>query len=493
LRGVTLRSSALLALQHRNYRLLFLGQLVSLTGSMMQSTAILWHVSLLAPEGGKALALGIVGLVRVVPIVVFSLIGGVMADAVDRRRLMLVTQSFMTVLATVLTVLTLRGLDATWPIYVLTGLSAAANSFDAPARQALMPTLVPREHLPNAVSLYSMVFQIASVAGPAFAGAVIALAGIQWVYAINAASFLAVIAGLLMMRGVAGRPAPGTAANISLGSALEGLRFVFRAPLIRSTMLLDFFATFFSSATALLPIFAQDILHVGAHGYGLLFAAPAAGALAMGVLMVRFEPRIERRGATLLWAVTGYGLATVVFGISRSFWLTFACLALTGAADMVSLVLRNIIRQLGTPDHLRGRMTSVNMVFFMGGPQLGELEAGLVAQWIGAPLSVVTGGLGCLVATAWVAQRTPLLRRYRRDEAPPAAAAPDVVTATAHAAGDATRAGEVATTGGATAAATAAAATPAGPTPVGQTPAGPATRSPAASSARLGAAPSDPD
>jgi MFS family permease len=190
---------------------------------------------------------------------------------------------------------------------------------------------------------------------------------------------------------------------------------VFRSPLIRSTMLLDFFATFFSSATALLPIFAQDILRVGAEGYGWLYAAPAVGAVATSAAMVPLTDRIERRGPTLLWAVAGYGVATVVFGISRSFWLTFACLALTGATDTVSMIIRNIVRQLETPDRLRGRMTGVNMVFFMGGPQLGELEAGAVANWLGAPFSVISGGVGCLLATAWVAASTPALRHYRRD------------------------------------------------------------------------------
>jgi predicted MFS family arabinose efflux permease len=192
---------------------------------------------------------------------------------------------------------------------------------------------------------------------------------------------------------------------------------VFRSPLIRSTMLLDFFATFFSSATALLPIFAQDILQIGAAGYGWLYAAPAVGALLASATMVPMSARIERRGLTLLWAVTGYGVATVVFGLSRSFWLTFACLALVGATDIVSTIIRNIVRQLETPDRLRGRMTGVNMVFFMGGPQLGEFEAGTVASWLGATFSVVSGGIGCLLATGWVAATTPALRHYRRDEA----------------------------------------------------------------------------
>jgi MFS family permease len=222
-----------------------------------------------------------------------------------------------------------------------------------------------------------------------------------------------VIVALLMMRGVPTRPEQSTSKDdVSWRAAREGLRFVFRSPLIRSTMLLDFFATFFSSATALLPIFAQDILQVGPQGYGWLYAAPAVGATLMSAAMVFLTSRIQRRGPVLLWAVAMYGAATVGFGFSRTFWITFACLALTGVADTVSMVFRNVIRQLETPDRLRGRMIGVNMVFFIGGPQLGEMEAGAVANWFGAPFSVITGGLGCLLAVAWVAASTPQLRTY---------------------------------------------------------------------------------
>ncbi len=380
----------------------------------MQTAAILWHVSLLVPEH-KAVALGVVGLVRVLPIVLFSLISGVVADVIDRRKLMIATQSGMAALAGLLALLTFRGLSVVWPIYLLAALSSAAGAFDSPARQSFVPNLVPREDLPNAISLVTIMFQIASVAGPSLAGIVIASIGVGWAYAFNAASFLMVILALLLMR----NPPVLRGVNrgtISLRSAVEGLRFVFSTPMIRSTMLLDFYATFFSSATALLPIFAQDILQVGAHGYGWLYAAPSIGALLASVYMVRIVDRIERRGAVLLWSVVFYGLATVAFGASRFFWLTFLTLALTGSADTVSMVLRNLIRQLETPDHLRGRMTGVNMVFFMGGPQLGELEAGLVASWVGAPLSVISGGIGCLLATAWIVLKTPSLAAYRRGE-----------------------------------------------------------------------------
>jgi len=382
----------------------------------MQNAALLWHVSLLVPPERKGLALGLVGLVRIVPVIVFSMIAGVVADVWDRRKLMLVTQTAAALVALALAGIAFANVRHLWLIYLLAAAGSAVGAFDLPARNALVPTLVPREHLPNAISLNTIMFQTAAVAGPSLGGILIAASNVGSAYVANAISFGFVVAALLLMRDLPERqpPAPGVRDDVSWHAALEGLRFVFGAPLIRSTMLLDFFATFFSSAMALLPIFAQDILSIGARGYGWLYAAPAVGAVAMSVIMVPMTERIRRRGPTLLWAVIGYGAATAVFGLSRSFWLTFLCLAMTGATDTVSMIIRNVIRQLETPDRLRGRMTGVNMVFFMGGPQLGELEAGAVANWFGAPFSVVSGGLGCLIATTWIAAATPALRRYHK-------------------------------------------------------------------------------
>jgi MFS family permease len=410
------RPSSFASLRYSNYRLLWMGQLVSFSGSTMQNAAILWHVSLLVPDNQKGLALGAVGLVRIVPIIVFSLIGGAVADAVDRIRLLLVTQTVMALSAAVLAYITFRGLSTVWPLYLLTAVAAAASSFDNPARMSLIPNLVPREYLPNAISLNSIMFQIAAVAGPAIGGLLIGTQSVGWVYAFNAVSFVAVLIALLLMRHVPRSASNSNKPEISLAAVREGLRFVFGAPLIRSTMLLDFFANFFASAIALLPIFAQDILRVGAQGYGWLFAAPSLGALVASIAMVPATDRVQRRGSVMLWAVGIYGLSTVVFGLSRNFWLTMVCLVIFGASDMVSTVYRNILRQMGTPDHLRGRMTSINMIFFMGGPQLGEMEAGLLADLAGAPFSVISGGLGSLIATIWVARTTPQLRDYRRGD-----------------------------------------------------------------------------
>ncbi len=405
----------LTALRHRNFRLLWAGLAISFTGTFMQQAALLWHVSLLVEPDRRGLALGMVGLVRVAPLVLLSMVAGVAADVFDRRRLMFITQIGGVIVSSVLAALAFSGIETVWPIYLLAAIGASVGTFDPPARQALVPMLVPRSDLPNAINLNTAMVQGASVAGPALGGLVIAFGGVAWAYAVNAVSFLCVIVALVMMRDVPAtdRSAPHARDSMSIAAAKDGIRFVFGSPTIRSTMLLDFFATFFASAMALLPIFAQDILQVGARGYGLLAAAPAAGALLGSTAMLAGSHKLTHQGRTLIWAVVVYGLATVVFGFSRVFWLTFLCLAASGAADAVSMVIRNLIRQLETPDAMRGRMVGVNMVFFMGGPQLGELEAGLVAQAFGAPFSVVTGGLGCLLATAAIAKATPELWKYQ--------------------------------------------------------------------------------
>ncbi len=406
--------SSLVALTHRNFRLLWLGTLVSMSGSFMRTAAILWHVSLLAPPSQKALALGIVGLVRVAPLILFSFVSGIVADASDRRKLMLLTNVSMMAVSGTLALVAFTGRDALPVVYLLAAASAALGSFDNPARQSLFPSLVPREHLQNAISLNSTMFQAASVLGPMVGGLIIAVTSVAWVYAVDAASFVVLLGMLLAMKDVPARP-ERERSELSFRAGVEGVRWVFRQPLIRSTMLLDFFATFFASAQALLPIFAQDILGVGPRGYGLLVGAPAMGAMLTSVAMVPLVSRIERRGRVLMGSVVAYALATIAFGVSTVFWLTFGCLFLVGASDMVSTVLRNIIRHMHTPDSMRGRMTSVNMMFFMGGPQLGELEAGLVAQALGPAVSVVSGGVACLVAVLWIGWKTPSLVGYGKE------------------------------------------------------------------------------
>ena len=402
-------NSAFAALRHRDFRLLWLGQIVSVTGSQMQFVAINWHVYLLTKS---AFALGLIGLFRGVPIIICSLAGGVVADAIDRKRLMIVTQTIMLSSAALLTAGTLAGFKSVWPIYVLSAIASAATAFDTPARQALMPTLVPIEDFPNAVSLAVIVFNVATIAGPAIAGFLLAESGPAIIYGINALSFLAVIAALIAMR-VSGQPELQTERKdaLSLAALKEGLAFVWHTPIIVQTMTLDFLATFFASATLLLPIFAQERLHVGARGYGFLAAAPAIGSVLTALVLARLGT-LRRQGRLVVASVAVFGVATAAFGVSTVYWVSLLMLAITGAADTVSTVLRQTIRQLVTPNHLRGRMTSINMMFFMGGPQLGELEAGVVAGFIGAPLSVVIGGLGSLITAAIAAVKSKSLMKF---------------------------------------------------------------------------------
>ena len=401
--------SAFSALRYRDFRLLWLGQIISVTGSQMQSVAINWHVYLLTKS---AFALGLVGLFRAVPIILCSLLGGVVADAVNRKRLMIGTQSVMLASAGLLTLMTITGLKSVWPIYILSGIAYAAAAFDIPARQSLMPMLVPVKDFPNAVSLFLVVFNIATISGPSLAGFLLASRGPAIVYGLNAASFLAVIGALIAMRTSGSPETDGGRRNaVSLEALKEGLQFVWRTPIIVQTMTLDFAATFFASATLLLPIFAQEVLHVDARGYGFLAAAPAVGSVVTALVMARIG-YFRWQGRLVVVSVAIFGLATAAFGISRVFWFSLLMLAITGAADTVSTVLRQTIRQLTTPNYLRGRMTSINMMFFMGGPQLGELEAGTVAAIIGAPLSVVTGGIGSLVAACIAAWRSRSLMEY---------------------------------------------------------------------------------
>lgn len=406
------RHGAFSALRHRDFRLLWMGQIVSVTGSQMQLVAINWHVYLLTKS---PFALGMVGLFRGAPIILCSLIGGVVADAMDRKRLMITTQSVMIASAAALTFVTLAGSKSVWPIYVLTGIAAGATAFDIPARQALMPTLVPPKDFPNAVSLSLIVFNVAMIAGPSVAGFLLASHGPAVVYGINAISFVAVIAALLAMH-ASGRLSDESERinRVSYAALKEGLAFVWRTPIIVQTMTLDFAATFFASATALLPIFAEEILHVGARGLGLLVAAPAVGSVITALIIAR-TGGFRKQGKLVIGSIAVFGLATVAFGLSRVFWFSLVMLGVTGAADTISTVLRQTIRQLATPNQLRGRMTSINMVFFMGGPQLGEVEAGFVAALIGAPLSVVTGGLGSILSALSAALKGKSLVNYESE------------------------------------------------------------------------------
>jgi len=399
------------SLKHKRFFYLWLGQLISIAGTQMQLWALFWHINQLDKN---PIALGGIGLARILPVIIFSLIGGAVADSRNRRNVMFVTQTIAALLALTLGLLTQFGHITIWHIYAITALQAIAVAFDGPSRQSLIPNLVPAKDLPNAFSMTFTAFQAGSVIGPALTGVVIAFAGQSAVYYFNAFSFLSVLIALIMIGDVPQKISEKMT-GISIESIREGVQFIVNKPVILSTMLLDFVATFFASANTLLPIIATGVLHVGVVEYGYLSAAQAVGAV-LAALVISQVKELRRQGKLFLGAVILFGIATMIFGLTKSILIAWLALATTGAADGVSTIIRNTIRQLQTPDHIRGRMTSVNQIFFQGGPQLGEMEAGVVAQLFGAPLAVITGGIGCIIGTLLIIRKWPHLVKYNGDE-----------------------------------------------------------------------------
>ena len=410
------------ALRYHDFRLLWLGEMASTAGMQMQLFAINWHVfELLRGQtfslrllggaiemGSEAFGLGLLGLTRVIPVLLFGLAGGMLADRFDRRRVMIAMRALAALVAAALTILTLAGQISVGQIYLLTALGASAIALDFPARQSIEANLVEGRHLSNAISLNMLVTKIATIVGPALAGLLAARFNLGLVYGLSAGAFLLAAAFIASIR-YRGRFAGG--AGFSWRALALGIRFTFGKRIIVGTMLLDFFATLLASARTMLPIVAGDVLGLGAAGYGLLATAQPLGALLAG-LVLSLRAELKRQGPIFLISVAIYGLATAVFGISTSFVLSYFVFALTGAGDIVSSVIRGTIRQLMTPDKLRGRMVSVNMLFFMTGPQLGELRAGLVASVIGAPLAIFSGGLAAAILAGGVAWLFPSIRRY---------------------------------------------------------------------------------
>lgn len=378
----------------------------------MQDTTVRWHVYDLTHS---MVALGLIGLFRFVPLFVCSLVGGAVADAHDRRKILFITQTVFAASAAALAYLTQKGLVTAGSIYALNAISAAALAFDSPARQSLIPNIVPRTHFSNAASLTSTGTKVATVIGPYLAGSLIQRGSMAVIYCINSFSFLAVLVALVCIKADTMTREKSARTPVTFGGLREGLMYVKSQPIQMWTITLDFLACFFASAEALMPVFARDILRVNARGYGLLTGASAVGSVAAGSTMSICRP-VVKQGHTMLLAVAIYGIGTIVFGMSHLFWLSIVALVVCGGADTVSSILRHTVRQMGTPDHLRGRMTAINMIFFTGGPQLGNLEAGLVASAVGAPLSVITGGIGCMFAVVWIAARAPVLRQYRGTE-----------------------------------------------------------------------------
>ena len=403
------RERATAALRHRDFRLLWMGEFVSTLGTQMQTVALGWQLYLLT---GDPLQLGILGLMRAIPTVTIAMVGGALADARDRRSLLLITQTVLALFSVVLAVATMTGQASVALIYILTILTATASCFDDPARQALIPNLVPRERLAHATTLNILAHNIAAVVGPAVGGIAIATVGLSATYWLDAASFAAVIGALLMMHS---RPEVPVVTQGGVQAVLEGIRFVRKNPVILSLMTLDFLATLFGASLVLMPIFAQEILKVGEGGLGLLYSAPAAGAVTGGIIL-SVLPVSHRPGRLVVAAVACYGFAIAIFGASDSFVVALLALAASGAADTVSMTFRHTIRQLATPDAMRGRMAAVHSVFSGGGPELGNFEAGVAARLFGTQTAVVAGGIGCIILAAATALVAPQIRDYTVEE-----------------------------------------------------------------------------
>lgn len=389
----------------RNY---IFGSFISETGNQMQTVAIAWQIYEITHNPAS---LGLIGVANLIPILLFSLIGGLTADKIDRKKLLVFSQIIMSTLAFILFTLTSSNLINPWIIYFILILNSTTQSFSIPARQTILPHLVPKNLFMNAVSLNTLQRQFATMVGPAIAGILIGSFGVPSVYLFNALSFVFFIGAVIFIKLLVQREE----VEFNLNSIKTGVKFVLSTPILYTTMILDFLATFFGTATIIMPIFAKDILHVGPQGLGLLYSAPAIGGVLAGILL-SFVQQIKNQGRLIIISVILYGFSIIGFGISNIFPVSIFFLILMGFGDMVSTIVRNTVRQMVTPDHLRGRMASVMRIFFQGGPQLGEIEAGFLAKAIGGPASVVIGGVGVVVITSLIAWKSKSLREYPIDK-----------------------------------------------------------------------------
>jgi MFS family permease len=398
-------SFSLRAPEARQFRRFLLSRLLSILVLEMTSVAVGWQVYALTHA---PLSLGLVGLAQFLPALGLTLPAGDVADRVDRRRIVLVCHALFGAVALALGLAGLRGPPSVSTIYGVLVLLGSARAFNAPAGQALMPSLVAREHFGSAVAVNSSVLKVGTIAGPSLGGMLYAFVGnAEPVYFLAAGLAVVDVCALLMLRpGVEGREARAT----SWATVLAGVRYVWGNKVILGCISLDLFAVLLGGAEALMPVFAQDVLSAGPLGLGFLRSAPSVGAGLMGVWLAR-HPLKRRAGPTMLAGVALFGLATVAFGLSRSLPLSICFLAVMGAADMLSVFVRLTLVQISPPPEMRGRVNAVNMLFIGASNELGEFESGLTAQWLGAVRAAVLGGIGTLLVVALWLRLFPGLRR----------------------------------------------------------------------------------
>ena len=404
--------------ESRSFRLLWIGQLISLTGSQLRLVALPYQIFLIT---GSSFAVGAIGLFQAVPLLTLGLFGGAIADAVDRRRLLLLTQIGLAAVSLILAIVTQLGVASVPLLYLLTALGACFSALDSPTRASLGPTLVERRHIRAAIALNQTIWQLAAVVGSLLAGVVIARVGLAGAYWVDVLSFAAAFIAVWNMRTP---PRVPTERLPVVRAVVEGVRYLGASRILLATMALDFLATFFGSPRALFPYYADRIFHVGPEGLGLLYASMGVGAL-VAALGSGWTAHVKRQGLTVLIAVTVWGVAITAFGFldDRTFGVACVLLAVAAGADTVSSIFRGTILQLVVPDALRGRLNAINLMFVAGGPYLGQFESGAVAGLWSPVAAVVSGGIACVASVFAIAAWLPEIVRYRahHDEIAPAA------------------------------------------------------------------------
>lgn len=395
----------------RDFRMIWIGQIINSLGRQITVVALpflLWHLT------QNSLSIGLLALVQLVPILIFSLGGGAVADAVDRRRLLIATQILLAACSLGLAVLALQPSPPLVALYAIAFVAAGVGAVDGPARASALPRLVPRERLQAAIAVNWLSGATVSVAGPLAAGVIIAISGVATAFAFDVASFIASLVALIVIAPIPPHP---DAARPGIRSVVEGLRFARDRRIVLATFAIDFDAMIFGMPSSLFPQLALTVFNTGAAGYGFLTAAPALGAF-IGALLSGSVNRLRKPGRGVVAAVAGWGVAIIGFGLfTASFPLALLCLVFAGAADVLSAVLRSSIVQLVTPDRLRGRISSIHMLVVTTGPRFGDAEAAGVAALAGPQFSVISGGVMCLVGLVAVLRLFPELMAYEHEPA----------------------------------------------------------------------------
>ncbi len=400
--------SGRVAFQHPALRLYQAARFLSITASEMQSVAVGWQIYDITH---RPLDLGLVGLAQFLPPFLLFLLAGHAADRFSRKRIIMLCYGAFAICSALLLAITERGVHSVAPIYAVMLLIGVVRAFNGPAGQAVMPLLVPEEHFPNAVAWGSSVFMAATILGPSLGGLIYGIAGSARDVYLSASICFAI--GVLLIGAIKFRTQQRSNRAASLETVFAGFKFVRRTKLVLGAISLDLFAVLLGGAVALLPVYAREILNIGPRGLGILRAAPGVGAVITAIVLAHW-PLARSAGKKMLWCVAGFGLFTVVFGISRNVYLSLISLLLIGATDMVSVIVRSTMVQLATPDEMRGRVSAVNMIFIGASNEFGQFESGITAQWFGTVPAVVFGGIGTLVVVAVWSLWFPELRHVDR-------------------------------------------------------------------------------